>query len=119
MNTVFYIIWGLIPVGYFLLVIWSKLEQSTQIRKGKKKTAEAADLFRQGVFVTFCVGITFLIDYFFVDRGYLEPILPGFVPIGFIKLLLLPLVLLAVGSLVGGSKPIRIEKAPRPTSKQR
>ena len=118
MNYVFYTIWGLIPLIYFLLVLFSRLEQSSHVSKGKKRSREASDLFRQALFVTACALVTFLIDYFFVDQGMLEDLLPEFVPLGFIKLILFPIVLMVLGKLVGGSKPIRIEKAPRPTSRR-
>ncbi|MCB0352920.1 MAG: hypothetical protein KDD64_05320 [Bdellovibrionales bacterium] len=118
MNYVFYTIWGLIPLVYFLLVLWSRLEQSTHVRKGKKASRESSDLFRQAIFVSACALVTFLVDYFFVDQGLVEDILPEFVPLGFIKLILFPIVLMVLGKIVGGSKPIRIEKAPRPTSRR-
>ena len=115
MNYVFYTIWILIPVCYYLLVIFTKFEQTTLKKKGKKPSQEPGDLIKQAYFLTACTIVTLILDYTLVDQGFLEPLLPSFIPLGFIKLLLYPIVLFVGGMFVGGSKPIRIEKAPRPT----
>lgn len=113
MQTALYILWILVPLTYFLLALWSRLEQSTQIKKGKKRSKEASDLISQAYFVSGCSLATFLIDKYFIHQ--VEPFLPSFIPLGFVQIMLLPVVLYIGGMLVGGSKPIRIEKAPRPS----
>ncbi|MCB0333570.1 MAG: hypothetical protein KDD55_08735 [Bdellovibrionales bacterium] len=116
MQTALYILWILVPLTYFLLALWSRLEQATHIQKGKKRSKEASDLLSQAYFVTGCSIATYFVDRYFAQE--IEPFLPSFIPLGFVQIMILPLMLLIGGYIVGGSKPIRIEKAPRPTEQR-
>jgi len=117
MQTALYIIWLLVPLIFFLLALWSKLEQGTKASKGKKVNKEPGDLFRQAIFVSGCSVITFLVDYLLTEK--IAEILPAMVPIAFFQLMLLPIILYLGAITVGGSKPIRIKKAPRPSQHKR
>ena len=117
MQTALYIIWILVPLAFYLLALWSRLEQSTQIKKGKKRSKEAGDLLKQAYFVTGCSVATFLLDAYMIPK--IESMIPPSIPIEFVKLILYPIVLLVAGILVGGSDPVRIQKAPSPTQRRR
>lgn len=90
------------------------MEQGT---KGKQASKEPADLLRQAFFVSGCSLVTFLIDYLFSES--VSELLPSFIPIEFVQLMILPVVLYIAALTVGGSKPIRIKKAPRPSQYKR
>ena len=115
MDIAFYIIWTLIPLGFLLAALWAKLE-SMGSSASQKRAKEAVDLFKNFLFLAACCGITFLIDINF-SKQIVEPLMPSFVPLGMFRVLLLPIVLYIGALLLGGSKPIRIKKSPRPTQK--
>jgi len=106
MQTALYVIWALVPIGFFTMALWSKLEQVSH--KDKMPTREAADLSKQGIFTLVCVLAAFIIDIYFVAD--IEPLLPTFIPLGFVKIMLLPVILYLGGMALGGSNPIRITK---------
>ena len=110
MRTTLYVIWLIIPGIYLLLALWSKLEQISN----KAKKEDPRDFLRQGFYVLLCAGFCILIDRYvleiitnFIDSPWL--------PLGFLEAILFPIVLLVTAKLFGGSKEIRIEKAPRPS----
>ena len=110
MRIAIYIVWALIPIGYFLSALWAKLEQMTNQRK--KNFREAGDITKQAFVVTGMVGICYLIDIFLMDNT-IAPLLPSFVPKEFAELILLPLVMYIGALAMGGTDPIRITKAPK------
>ena len=114
MQTALYVIWILIPLGFYLLVLWAKLEQIS----GKNKVENIPDLLSQAVFVTVCSGITYLIDTYALEIGY-SALSPDFIPIGFYKILLLPFVLLLGAKVWGGSRDIQISNAPNADAARR
>jgi hypothetical protein len=107
---ILYIIWILLPLMFFSLALWSKLEQIS----GKPKRDHVGDLVTQGFFVLICVIISFGIDYYFLPSLYAFIAIP-WIPLGFYQVLLLPVVLFIAGKITGPSMDIRITKAPRPT----
>ncbi len=114
MFSTIYIVWYLIPVFFFVIALWSKLEHLS----GKNKRDNPADFFKQGLFVTACVIAAILIDKFLLQP--LVPKLAGdLLPLGFFQVLLLPVVLYLAARIVGPSKAIRITKAPRPSERKR
>lgn len=110
MQTALYIIWFLIPIFFFVLALWSKLEHISS--KGALHGRQAKDFFIQGSFVLGCVLVALFIDLYTFD-AFIRPALPPSIPTGFVKIILLPLILLIGAKVVGGSKPVRIVKAPR------
>lgn len=109
MRTAIYIIWALIPIGFFLLALWAKLEKMSAQSWAKER---AGDYFRQGLFVLVCVIISVAIDTYFLE-SLSEAIMPDLVPLWFYEIMLLPVVLY-IGALISGpSKEIKISRAPR------
>ena len=114
MITAIYIIWFIFAASYFLIAIYSWLEQLS----GRRKTDNSKDLVRQGLFVSSCVIISIIFDQYIL-RERLEPILPKSVPYPFIVFLIFPIVLAISATLIGPSEKILIKKAPRPTERKR
>ena len=114
MTIAFYILWGLIPLFFFLMALWSYLEKTA----GKKKHERPGDLFNQGLFVGFCVGLSMLIDYF-VLPGIVESLIGDMIPYGVFQLILLPTVLYLAAKIIGPTKAIQISKAPLVSKSQR
>ncbi len=114
MHTFLYIVWFSIPTFFFLAALWAKLEVISN--KGKKENP--SDLFRQGLFVLVVALIAVGIDRY-VLKSLVESFSPDILPLGFYQAILLPILLLIGAKLVGGSKEIRIEKAPRSTYKKK
>ena len=110
MYQILYAIWILIPLVFFTLALWSKLEGIS----GKQKKDNPADLIRQGLFVSGCVIVAILIDQYLLTSLY-QSFSPEWIPFGFYEVLLLPLILFLAAQFIGPSKSIRITKAPRPS----
>ncbi len=68
--------------------------------------------------VLLCVGID---QYLLEDvyHGLIFPLAGDWIPLPFLQVILLPAVLLAAARIFGGSKPILIEKAPRPSQRKK
>jgi hypothetical protein len=107
MTTALYIIWGLVPLFFFLMALWSFLEKTT----GKRKHERPGDLFKQGLFVSFCVVLSILIEAF-VLKDLVEATVQDLIPYGVFQIVLLPVILYLGAMLIGPSKPIQISKAP-------
>ncbi len=118
MQTFLYILWIFIPLAYYLMALWSKLEQSTQRKRGKNVQHEAADLFKTANHLAIVCFITFLVDRYATET-LIKPNLPDLVPLPLVQILLLPAVMYVVALIKGKSEPIRIKKAPRPTQNKR
>ncbi len=114
MHTALYVIWFLIPTCFFLLALWAKLEQISN----RSRAQNPGDLLRQGYFVLASVLVSVLIDHFILEKVVIS-ISPTWLPIGFYRIILLPMVLLLGAKIAGPSKDIRIAKAPRPTQQKR
>ncbi|MCB0319436.1 MAG: hypothetical protein KDD60_00840 [Bdellovibrionales bacterium] len=110
-------IWVLLPLIFFLFALWSYLEQSTQVAKGKKRNQEPHDLLRQGLFVTACSIIAFLIDTFVIMGGGLDWVFGEWIPQPLVRFVAYPFILYVAAMAFGGSKAPRIEKAPRPSER--
>jgi len=112
-QFVLYVIWFLIPTFFFLIALWGKLEEISD----KTKKHNPSDFINQGIFVLLCVGVAIVIDQYLLP-DFITPSLPDWIPVGFVQILLLPLVLLVASKIVGPSSNIRIERAPgKPGSK--
>lgn len=112
-RYVIYAIWAVLPIFFFVVALWSKLEE---FGSKSKKRDDAADFFRQGLFVLICVIISVVIDRFFLEK--LVAPLSDFLPESFFRIALLPTILLLAARFVGPSKQIRITKSARPTERK-
>ena len=108
-----YAIWLAVPLFFFLMALWAKLEQ---ISKSAKRQ-NPGDFMRQGTFVLFCVFAAMAIDQYLLVPS-ISPSLPSWLPAAFLQVLLLPVILLMAARSLGGTKPIKIKKAPRPTQRK-
>lgn len=113
MTTAFYVIWCLIPIFFFTLALWSKLE----VLSGQVKKDNPGDLIRQGGFVSICVFIAILIDQYLLPELY-PKFSPDWIPYGFYQLILLPAIFYVASRVIGPSTDIRISKAPKPSSRK-
>jgi hypothetical protein len=113
MRIFVYIIWFGLPALFFSLSLWSKLEQ---LGKSHKKQ-NPGDFFRQGVFLLVCALICLVLDRYVLE-WFVENIAPEATPLGFYQLIIFPLVMVIGAKFAGGSKPILIENAPRPSHSQ-
>jgi hypothetical protein len=109
-RTALWVIWILCALFFFLMALWSKLEQWSH--KTTKHGRQAVEFLRQGIFVSFCVVITMVIDYYLLE-DLLLPLLPDFMPIDFPRIMLFPVVLYIGALVTGGSKAEHITKAPK------
>lgn len=104
-TYVIYFLWALIPLFFLLSLLWAYLERAA----GQTLTIRLDDYWKQAGFTSLSWGIYVLIDIFVV-QGSLYSFIEGIMPVLLFKLLLFPLVLLVLGTLVGGSKEIQIAK---------
>lgn len=107
MRIAIYIVWGLLTLFFFGLALFGKLEQMS----GKGKHERPGDLFKQGLFVAFCVAISVVIDQNFLE-GLVNGISPDWIPYPFYQVMLLPVVLYVAAKIIGPTKTIAISKAP-------
>ena len=103
-TKVFYVVWFLIPLAFFTVALWAKLEQ---IAKSPRRQ-NPGDFFRQGVFLLLCAILSVLIDHFLLWRLDGTP-LADWLPLYVFQLLLLPAVWLVCACLFGGSQQIGIK----------
>ncbi len=114
MRILLYIIWFGMPVFFFLIGLWAQLEEW-----GKKSRKEKpGDFFRQGLFVLAAAVLCLLLDQYVLSE-ITEEDLPWWIPLLFIQIVLFPIVIYLLALIVGPSKPVRIEKAFRPSEKHR
>lgn len=106
MSKIFYIVWCLIPLLLFLMALWSYLEKIG----GKKKQERPGDLFKQGLFTSFCVLISIAIDTYLLPY-LVDSILTEYVPYGVYQVILFPLVLFLAAKVIGPTKDIKIKSA--------
>ncbi len=114
MRTFFYIVWIGLPAIFFLLALWSKLEEMS----GLPKKDRPDELFKQGGFLLLCSLVAILFDYYLLDSIY-EQFSPDWIPKGFYLLILLPVILLIAAKIVGPSKDILISKAPKTSDRKK
>lgn len=114
MHTAIYIVWAIIPIFFFILALWAKLEQVSN----KSKRQNPGDFLRQGTFVLVCVFISLLIDHYLLNWAF-EAFSPEWIPLGFYQIILLPLVLCIAASAFGPSRDLRIKKPTTPSSIKR
>ena len=104
MHTCLYVIWFLLPIFFFGIALWSKLE-----RYGSNPPYEnIGDYVRQGVFVLACVVLSVLIDQYILE-DIVNLLSPTWIPLGLYQVLLLPIVLLVSAVILGPSKAISIK----------
>ena len=108
MITALYIIWFTIPICFFLMAAWSQLEQVNE----SNRKHDAKDLYKQGLFVLGCAFAALALNEMLLEP-VVGPTLPKLVPLGVLQVLLLPAVLTIGAHLIGGSKPVRIERSSR------
>jgi hypothetical protein len=111
--------WILVPVGFYLLSLWSWLEQSTVVRKGKKRNEEPKDLLKQAVFLTIASFVTYLFDLFIIQGGNIDFIFGPWVPKPMVRFFLYPIILYIGAVSFGGTKRPKIDRLPRPSEKYR
>lgn len=109
-----YSVWLVIPLGFFVIALWSALELTG--KSGKRQNP--GDFFRQGFFTLVCAIICIIIDQTFLGF-FVENFSPSFIPLGFYQVILLPLVLYIGALTVGPSKPIRVTKGGKAQPKHR
>lgn len=109
-DIVLYTIWIAFPVFFFTLALWHKLE----VIGGKGRNEEVRDFLSQGVFVSFCVVLAYLVDKFALE-SIVSFVPPDLIPLNFFRVILLPFIFLLGAKVVGPSKEIRILRAPKPT----
>lgn len=112
MRTALYVIWFLIPLFFLAMALWSWLEKVG----GKAKKENPGDFLKQGIFVLACVLLSVLIDQYILEN-LVKAVLGDFVPLGFVQIILLPVVLYAGALALGPSRAILIGKAPHPSDK--
>ena len=115
MHTFLYILWFLIPIFFFVMALWAKLEQLGN-KKGKKQNP--GDFFKQGIFVLGCAIVSVLLDKFVLPK-LVETISPDWLPMGFYQAVLLPVVMVLGAKIVGGSEEIRINPSNQSKSNKR
>lgn len=113
MHTALYVVWFILPAFFFLVALWAKLEALS----GKTKREKPGDFVKNGFFVLACVLLAVLIDTYFLE--HLVDNLVPFLPLALFQILLLPFILLVAAKLLGGSKEIRISKAPRTSQRKK
>jgi len=107
-DSVLYGVWFLFPGFYLIAMIYCKLEQVS----GKRIRHNLKDYVHHMFFLLACALISILLDqYALADIA--QSIYPDLIPLGFYRIILFPVVLLLGAKLLGGSKEIRIKKAPR------
>jgi hypothetical protein len=109
-----YIIWFLIPAFFLFMALYAKLEQFGN----SPRKQNPLDFLKQGLFVLLCIGIAVLIDQYVLE-SFVNSFSPDFIPLGFYRVILLPLLLYIGARLIGPTKDISITKAPNPTSRGR
>ena len=114
MQTFLYVIWFLIPIFFFGVALWSKLEQLS----GRNKHENPMDFVKQGGFVLICSVLSVLVDQYAISTLN-EESLPSWLPLTFIRIVLFPVVLYAAAVIIGPTKEIRIEKPGHPSQKNR
>jgi hypothetical protein len=114
MHTFFYAVWLGIPLIFFLLALWSKLEALS----GRQIKDRPDDISRQGIFLLFCALIAIGIDYYLLDAFYAN-FSPDWIPLGFYKVVLLPIVFVIAGKIIGPTKDIMISKYPKPSERKK
>ena len=107
MRTAIYILWGLLTLFFFGMALYGRLEQLS----GKGKHERPGDLFKQGLFVLLCVGISVAIDQYFLE-DLVSGFSPTWIPYPFYQVMLLPIVLYIAARVIGPTKTIAISKAP-------
>lgn len=115
MKTLLYVVWFLLPLFFFGIALWAKLEKISNRRKGHDNPG---DYFRQGIFVSGCVLASVAIDQFFLEP-VLSPMMPNAIPVGVVQTLLLPALLWTAGKIFGPSQEILIRDAPKLSDKKR
>lgn len=108
-DIILYTLWALAPLTLLGFAVWEKLEQWSSKRKEHERAAKE---FLQNAFFVFCCVLVALIFDVYLFEMVFAPILPDFVPVNAVRLLLLPIILIIGAKVIGGTKPIRIEKAP-------
>ncbi len=109
---ILYYLWLACPLLYFLIALWGYLE-----RLGKSvRKHDPLNFLKQGLFILFSVGISILIDQYWLKT--ITDILPPIAPYLFYQIILLPLVFFLLSLAIGGTKPQAIKRK-MPSSKNR
>ena len=104
MRIALYVIWFLLPLFFFVVALWTKLENFSK----KNYTQSAAEPFWQGILLLVCCFVALGIDQYLLESLW-DTLSPDFIPLGFYQVMLLPVVILAAAKIVGPSKDIRIK----------
>lgn len=103
MRGFLYFIWCLLPLFFFGMALWSKLESISN----KHKRENTGDAMRSGLFSTLCVLLAVAIDQYLLE-GLVQTYSPESIPLWFYQVLLLPAVLLVAAKIIGPTAEIRI-----------
>lgn len=114
MITFLYILWFLVPLFLFILSAWNKLEQIGN----KNDKGQPGFLFKQGLFTLICAFVSLLVDQHLLENLH-NTIGIEWVPLGFLQIILFPIVLYIGALLLGPSKTIKITKITHVTEKRR
>ncbi len=110
MRTVLYSIWFLLPFGVFLVALWAKLEKFG----GRERTENPVDHIKNAVFLLACALVAVVVDQYVLE-SLVSMLSPDFIPLSVYQILLLPMILVIGAKITGGSTPISIDRAPRPS----
>lgn len=105
MTTAVYICWFLLPLTFFGLATYAKLEQLG----GSVRRQNPKELFQQGFFVLGCVLVCCVIDRYLL-KDLADSFMPDLIPLGFYQIILLPVILLIGAKLVGPTRDILISR---------
>ncbi|HMO01993.1 MAG TPA: hypothetical protein PKD37_01255 [Oligoflexia bacterium] len=106
MNYLLYGVWIFIPLFFYIVAFLGWLDSISNNKK--KQYDNPGDYFRQGVFCTVAVIITFALDIFVLKVYYQQLTITEYIPTGMMRVFLLPIVLIILAVVVGPSKEIKL-----------
>lgn len=112
MSIIFYVIWIIIPLFFFTVALWAKLEQMSKSRKKQNP----GDFIRQGVFLSVCTILAIAINHYVIvpQKESFE-----LIPMGLVQTLLYPLILIIGAKVIGGTDPLRVKRGGRARPRKR
>ncbi len=107
-DYAFYGIWLLLPIFYFVVALWGKLERSS----GERNRDDLGDYVRNGTVALLAVIVSVGIDRFLLP-ALDDTLLTDLMPIFFFRVLLYPVVFVLINLALGPSKKIQIPTTPK------
>lgn len=102
-NLILYSLWIGIPLIFLLLLVWNKLEEMS----GKKRSFHYHDMMSQLIFLCVCGAVSWLIDTYLL-MPKIEIVTEFGLPKGLVRIGVYFLVLIAIGTIYGPSKTLRV-----------